>query len=321
MLQVIKQQIIRILGIVFKVIRGWRLIYMMMNKFTLLVGNDINNISPGISWSDLLTNIKEKYKVSSLENGLKPFPMLYEEIFLGAIKKQHINERELKSYISDCVSKIKQNEIHQLIREIPIKNIITTNYDFSLEGQNSTPNTGLIRETTYSIFRRHESERKTYWHIHGDCLNPSSINLGYEHYCGQLQKMRDYVVNGTNYSSETVYKDSLMKRLNQKKRTELQSWIDLFFTQDIHIFGLSLDLVEIDLWWLLTYRARNKYYKRSSFIKNQLFYYTSKKWYSLSKDKMQLLQAHDVEIIVIDEADKTKYYKKVLAAVRKRYQL
>jgi hypothetical protein len=290
-----------------------------MNQFTLLVGNDINNISPGISWSDLLHNIKNKYNVNSLENGQKPFPMLYEEIFLHAIRAKHIHERELKTYISDCVSQINQNEIHQLIREIPIENIITTNYDFSLEGKAATSNTGLIRETTYSVFRRHEIANKTYWHIHGDCQNPSSINLGYEHYCGQLQKMRDYVVNGTNYSSETVYKSALIKRLSQKKDFNLQSWIDLFFTQDIHIFGLSLDFVEIDLWWLLTYRARNRYYKKSTFIVNKLFYYTTKKWHDLSRDKMQLLQANDVEIVVIDENDKTKYYKKVINAINKRY--
>ncbi|MNK05839.1 hypothetical protein D3C87_237270 [compost metagenome] len=292
-----------------------------MNKFALLVGNDINNISAGISWSDLLHNIKQKYKVSSLENGQKPFPMLYEEIFLNAIREKHINERGLKTYISDCVSQINQNEIHQLIRDLSIENIITTNYEFSLEGEIATANTGLIRETTYSVFRKHQIGNTSYWHIHGDCLNPSSINLGYEHYCGQLQKMRDYVVNGTNYNSQTVYKAALIKRLSRKKDTKLQSWIDLFFTQDIHILGLSLDFVEIDLWWLLTYRARNKYYRRSAFIENQLFYYTTKKWYALSKDKMQLLQANDVEIVIIDETNKTKYYKKVLASIKNRYKL
>lgn len=247
-----------------------------MDKFSLLVGNDINNISPGISWSDLLTNIKIKYHVTALENGQKPFPMLYEEIFLNAIKIQHLNEKELKTYISDSVSQIKQNEIHELIRALPTKNIITTNYEFSLEGSIPKNNTSLVRETTYSVFRRHETNDKTYWHIHGDCDSPNSINLGYEHYCGQLQKMRDYVVNGTNYTSDTVFKAALIKRLKQKKNLQLQSWIDLFFTQDIHILGLSLDFVEIDLWWLLTYRARNKFYKKSNFIQNKLFYYTTK---------------------------------------------
>lgn len=292
-----------------------------MNKFSLLVGNDINNISPGISWSDLLANIKTKYHVTALENGQKPFPMLYEEIFLNAIKVQHLNEKELKTYISDSVSQIKQNEIHQIIQALPTKNIITTNYEFSLEGPNPKTNTSLVRETTYSVFRRHETADKTFWHIHGDCDSPSSINLGYEHYCGQLQKMRDYVVNGTNYTSDTVYRASLIKRLKQKKNLQLQSWIDLFFTQDIHILGLSLDFVEIDLWWLLTYRARNKFYRKSDFIQNQLFYYTTKKWHQISVDKMQLLKANDVEIIVIDESDKTRYYKKILKEINKKYSL
>ncbi|OOG16081.1 hypothetical protein BWD42_22115 [Sphingobacterium sp. CZ-UAM] len=292
-----------------------------MNKFSLLVGNDINNISPGISWSDLLTNIKTKYHVTALENGQKPFPMLYEEIFLNAIKIQHLNEKELKTYISESVSKIKQNEIHQLIQTLPTQNIITTNYEFSLEGLTSRKNTSLVRETTYSVFRRYETADKTFWHIHGDCDSPGSINLGYEHYCGQLQKMRDYVVNGTNYTSETVYKAALIKRLKQQKDLQLQSWIDLFFTQDIHILGLSLDFVEIDLWWLLTYRARNKFYKKSNFIQNQLFYYTTKKWFQIAVDKMQLLKANDVEIIVIDESDKTKYYRKIVKKISERYQL
>lgn len=291
-----------------------------MNKFSLFVGNDINNISPGISWSDLLANIKTKYNVASLENGQKPFPMLYEEIFLNAIKEKDLHEKELKIYIANSVSQIKQNEIHQLIRATPTANIITTNYEFSLEGSPDIVNSSLIKETTYSVFRKHDSADKTYWHIHGDCNNPTSINLGYEHYCGQLQKMRDYVVNGTNYTSETVYKEPLIKRLSQQKKLNLQSWIDLFFTTDIHILGLSLDFVEIDIWWLLTYRARNKFYRKSNFISNKLLYYTTKKWYNISKDKMQLLQANDVEIIVIDESNKTKYYKKVLETINKRYQ-
>lgn len=292
-----------------------------MNEFCLLIGNDINNISPGISWSDLLANIKKKYQVTTLENGQKPFPMLYEEIFLRAIQSRHLNEKELKTYISESVSLIKPNEIHQMIRDLPVSNIITTNYEFSLEGETQRTNTSLVRETTYSIFRRHETMDKTYWHIHGDCSIPNSINLGYEHYCGQLQKMRDYVVNGTNYTSDKIFKAAFVKRLKQQKELKLQSWIDLFFTHDIHILGLSLDFVEIDLWWLLTYRARHKFYRKSSFIKNRLFYYTTQKWYNLSRDKMQLLTANDVEIVTIDESNKTRYYKKIIKDIMKRYNV
>lgn len=290
-----------------------------MDRYTLLVGNDINNISPGVSWGDLLHNIKKKYNLPLLANGSKPFPMLYEEIFLHAIKKNNMDETELKIYIGEEISRISPNEIHSLIRELPITNILTTNYEFSLEAITPELNNSLVRETVYSVFRQYEVGNKTYWHIHGDCNVPASINLGYEHYCGQLQKMRDYVVNAPNYSSKKIHKESLIRRLKMKGKLNLQSWIDLFFTHDVHILGLSLDFVEIDLWWLLTYRARSKYYKKGNFIKNKLYYYTPLKYVEGAMDKIQLLKANDVEVIEIDIDDKAEYYKAVIDGIRSKY--
>lgn len=288
-----------------------------MTNTALLIGNDINNINKGTSWNHLLISIKNKYHVQTLENGRKPFPMLYEEIFLSAIQQQHMDEKELKTFIADAVSNIQQNELHELIRELSVENIMTTNYDFSLAGTHPKEKTSLVNETTYSVFRKYHSLNKTYWHIHGDCNNPFSINLGYEHYCGQLQKMRDYVVNGPNYSASTkIYKASLIRRLQAGRQMALQSWIDLFFTTDIHIFGLSLDFVEIDLWWLLTYRARNKFYKKNTFIKNQIYYYIPNKYVNDSSDKIQLLRANDVKVEIIDEENKSKYYQKIINSIK-----
>ncbi|TDQ79077.1 hypothetical protein [Sphingobacterium yanglingense] len=290
-----------------------------MDRYTILVGNDINNITPGVSWGDLLTNIKTKYNVPLLANGSKPFPMLYEEIFLHAIKENNIDETQLKIYIGEEISRISQNEIHSLIRELSTDNILTTNYEFSLEGTTPTVNNSLIKETTYSVFRQYKVGNKAYWHIHGDCNVPASINLGYEHYCGQLQKMRDYVVNAPNYTSKKIHKESLIRRLKMQEKLNLQSWIDLFFTSDVHIFGLSLDFVEIDIWWLLTYRARSKYYKKSSFIENKLYYYIQNNYVNSSSDKIQLLKANDVNIIVIDIDDKAEYYKEVINRIQSKY--
>src|SRR5690606_14583065 len=124
-----------------------------------------------------------------------------------------IDETQLKIYIGEEISRISQNKIHSLIRELSTDNILTTNYEFSLEGGIPKVNTSLVKETAYSVFRQYEVNSKKYWHIHGDCNVPASINLGYEHYCGQLQKMRDYVVNGPNYTSKRIHKESLIRRL------------------------------------------------------------------------------------------------------------
>ena len=129
--------------------------------------------------------------------------------------------------------------------------------------------------------------------------------------------MREYVVNGPNYAPSTkVYKTSLIRRLQTGRQMVLQSWVDLFFTNDLHIFGLSLDFVEIDLWWLLTYRARNKFYKKNTFIKNQIYYYIPKKYVKDSADKIQLLAANDVKIKIVDDENKIKYYKAVVKSIK-----
>lgn len=229
-----------------------------MADYAILVGNDINNVDPGKSWKDLVEEMKIHFSVNTISTGNKPFPMLYEEIFLNAVRKNGVNEKDVKTYIADQVSRISQNEIHEGIRELPVSHVITTNYEFTLEGITPEINTGVVKETTYSIFRRYEVEEKTYWHIHGDCNYPISINLGYEHYCAQLQGMRNYVVSGTNYKSNDVIKTPLLHRLKDGNELDNQSWLDIFFTKNIYILGLSLDYIESDLWWLLTYRARIK---------------------------------------------------------------
>ena len=283
-----------------------------MKKISLLIGNDINNINNSQSWSDLLNDIVKycgaKNELKSFDN--KPFPLLYEEIFLKSIKKREIDENDLKKYIASKVSEIQANSIHKRINEIKTNNIITTNYDFSLEGYIPKRNDGIINEKLYSIFRKSTNEEKNYWHIHGDCLLPLSINLGFEHYGGQLQQIRNYVVSGTNYKSKSILKKPLVKRLAEGEINN-QSWVDLFFTTDIHIFGLSLDFVETDLWWLLTYRARHKYYKKR-ILKKEIYYYIPENLVATSSHKLDLFTANGIEVIEIKAKDKSDYYNKVI---------
>jgi len=289
-----------------------------MKEIALLVGNDINNVSPGVTWKDLLKRITEHYKVSDKVDirDSKPFPMLYEEIFLNISKKSKVDEKELKTYIADNITAITQNEIHEEIRLLTPGHIMTTNYDFSIQGGSAGENTSIVKERTYSIFRRNELDETTYWHVHGDANSPMSINLGYEHYCGQLQNMRNYVVSGTDYKNPGAPKDSLMKRMVRGNALGYHSWIDLFFTKDIHIFGLALDFVESDLWWLLTYRARTKFYKNKIAINNKIVYYMPKKYVSTSQDKINFFEANDVKVVAVDEPDKKKYYRQILNKIR-----
>lgn len=286
-----------------------------MKDYALLVGNDINNINPGRSWKQLLNDITEYCGVNHINREEKPFPMLYEEIFLSALRKKHMDEKELKTYIASIVSQINQNEIHQRIRELKVGHLMTTNYEFSIEGITPKNNSSLVVERLYSIFRKHDYDGTTYWHLHGDCNNPISINLGYEHYCGQLQNMRNYTTSTSTYKTEGILKDSLVKRLTNNLEINYQSWIDLFFTKDIYIFGLSLDFVESDLWWLITYRARSKYYKNRFTIANNIVYFIQEGYAVKSTAKLEVMRANDVEVRIIREAKGLPYYSHVLGTL------
>lgn len=288
-----------------------------MKEFALLVGNDINNIKPGKSWKELLDDITEYCGVNHINREEKPFPMLYEEIFLSAIRTRAMDEKDLKTYIAGIVSKIDQNEIHERIRALNVPHIMTTNYEFSIEGETPKSNSSLVAERLYSVFRKHELNGTTYWHVHGDCNNPMSINLGYEHYCGELQYMRNYTISGTSYKTEGVIKEALVRRLANEGQVNNQSWIDLFFKKDIYIFGLGLDFVESDLWWLITYRARCKYYKNKFQVNNKISYFIPAEYETGSKAKLEILRANDIDVIVVNKPTGLPYYSYILDRLNK----
>ncbi|HEY1166531.1 MAG TPA: SIR2 family protein [Chitinophaga sp.] len=288
-----------------------------MQHPVLLVGNDINNISKGQSWKDLLQEILVFCGTECVQlDDKKPFPLLYEEIFLTAIRQSHIREKELKTFIASKVGAIAPNELHGLIRELQPEHILTTNYEYTLEGGAPAERNSLVSERSFSIFRRYTQNGTNFWHIHGDCQNPMSINLGFEHYGGQLQQMRNYVVSGTTYTTKFAPKLPLLRRIKQGPLKE-HSWLDLFFTRDIHIFGLSLDFVETDLWWLLTYRARQKFQHNTIQVPNKLYYYIPAEFVKASGFKLDMLTANDVQIVSISAKSKLAYYKEVLARVKK----
>lgn len=285
--------------------------------YTLLVGNGINNIVKNNSWDDLLQDIIKFCGVDcDIEQSReKPFPMLYEEIFLQSLRAGHRREYELKQFIAQSVSEIQRHAVHDLIAGLDCAHIMTTNYEFSLEGATPARNDGVVNEKLYSVFRRFQVGKKFFWHIHGDCRYPASISLGYEHYGGQLQQMRNYVTTGTNYTAGSAPKKSLLRRL-EAGQIEHDSWIDLFFTADVYIFGLTLDFVESDLWWLLTFRAREKYYRRNKRVTNRIVYFIPERHVPRAQARLDLLRANGVEIVSdIAYDDKEVYYRKVLERV------
>jgi hypothetical protein len=288
-----------------------------MTKSVLLIGNGVNNLTNEKNWSELLKAMikfcKVKFEIE-INNG-KPFPLLYEEIYLNS---HHRTELDLKKWIANEVMHISENKIHQLIKEKEFKNILTTNYEYTLERSIAqglsfkSKNEGLIRENKFSVFRHTTVNNTKIWHIHGECSKPESINLGYEHYAGQLQQMRNYVVSGTHYKNKDN-QDALSRRLS-KTALSFESWIDFFFSKDIHIIGLALDFVETDIWWLLTYRARLMKSRRNK-VNNKITYYIPQQFFELSKYKIQLFHAMNVETVIIDGSG-FDFYERAFSCIK-----
>lgn len=292
-----------------------------MKKTALLLGNGINAFSKGLTWEVLLDKMIQQYGDETIANKdkKKPFPLFYEEIFLAALRSGKISREEvLKEFIAREVSEFRPNPVHQLFRELRPAHIMTVNYEFLLEGTSEgLKNEGLIQETRYSIFRKTILDGTTFWHLHGDCLRPSSINLGYEHYCGQLQQMRNYVTSIPVYKSKKIRKFPMIQRLKlDGKLDPVQSWIDLFFTMDIHIIGMTLDFVEMDIWWLLSYRTRQVNSSMGDQIKNKIYYYIPGEYQLKAKDKLDLLRANEIEVRIVGDKHNQDYYERVAAQVK-----
>ncbi|WP_269845124.1 SIR2 family protein [Geothermobacter hydrogeniphilus] len=194
--------------------------------------------------------------------------------------------------------------------------MLTTNYEFTLEKPAlnksvNLKNSGAVSEQKYSLFRQFEISGKRFWHIHGDANHPQSIALGYEQYSGYLQNMRNYMVSGTKDNYKSIKLEALIKRLKRGDYS-ITSWIDLFFSHDIHILGLGLDFVEIHLWWLLTYRARVLNGHKLS-RRNKIYYYYPRSREKDDKTKLRFLKAYGVVLRDFDDTlGRESYYNQIL---------
>lgn len=271
-------------------------------KNTILFGNGINRVSSNsVSWEDLLNEIKDE---NNFLNGDLPYTMIYERIFMGKHKardSQKVDELIIKSRIANSLAKQEANNILKLLGEMNFEHYLTTNYDYALEkALGSTPEK-LSSEELYSLRRKRKyelnDETKYLWNIHGEIDSPKSIMLGLDHYCGSVSKIDAYVKGNYKHSIEgNVVSIEPMKTKLLKNSFCHTSWVDLFFSSNMHIIGLSLDYSETDLWWVLNKRAR---FSTDNLVKNNIFFYVN----DIDEQKKGLLESFDVSVIVTALAD------------------
>jgi hypothetical protein len=283
----------------------------------LLVGNGPNRATGNKSWAALLNDVARSVggtPVTDDDYKTKPFPMLYERLLLEARRNCRWSETRLKEEIAREAKAIETRDLHRAVMELPFDEVMTTNYDQALEIGDRSLNQKparplLVREQRYSLFRHVlTADGRRLWYIHGDRREPTSILLGYDQYSGFLQQMRLYVTAGVQYKNARagpVFR-------NRKRTSDQHSWVSRFFDADIWILGLGFDFVEIHLWWLLTYRARQHAVTRSSTNTIRYIFRPGE-----ATAKLTLLEAFNVELVPIGGAATvwTTFYPKALRAI------
>ena len=281
-------------------------------KTSVLFGNGFNRaIDSGISWDDLLKTLMRK---RSFDYRDLPNTMTYERILLERPSKNE--ELEIKREIANNLAQTSGNCLYEELVAIGCENYLTTNYDYAFEQSIALQGNPRATEEVYSLRRYREypegKENIRLWSIHGEVAHPKSIMLGLDHYCGTIAKLDSYI-KGT-YSTQRDGKPYSVSRMEEKINSGIYchtSWVDLFFSSDVHSVGLSLDYSETDLWWVLNKRAR---LAQSTPVRNKIYFHST----SESASKLELLRSFGVNIIshAVNPGGYLPAYKNALAKIQ-----
>ena len=273
-----------------------------------LIGNGINRAAgSGPSWSDVLTCLdgRKRLRVDQLQS--KPFPLVFQE--LTARYWPDVKSKTLRRMVARQVGKIGPGDLHARLLKRSVQNILTTNYDYAIEKATEHEPGNWESSTKYSIFRHRVAKGKRIWHLHGEVDEPRSIMLGYDHYTGAVQRMRDYLKR-KYHDRRSPFK---WKKPQFENSGEPFSWIDVFLRDDVEILGLGFDYSEIDLWWAITYKNQLK--RRGWTVGSTRYWAIDRKRSKEDNARYALMESLDVVIARIDvkKGDWLEAWKRAIA--------
>ena len=266
-------------------------------KNVLLLGNGIDRIfnSHGISWQKLLDKMTTNPNIPE-HHGL-PFPL---EVVLRT--NDHVDE-VLKKHGNELFSSAEDAGLREILGQLltmGFDEILTTNYDYTIEGTAFYPNTitpyrieKLMRHTpeidraersymlhTYNI-ADYKGVSNRIWHIHGEARKPSSIVIGHYMYVNLVSKWREKLKE----------REKSYRTFDHTKVSGC--WLDSFIMGNVYILGFGFDFSELDLWWLINRKKRENAEPHGKVI-----FYTPEKIQEAGK--YALLSAYGVEIRHLD---------------------
>lgn len=285
----------------------------------LLLGNGLNRLSMSLSWQGLLEELAADLglagQVAIFDQ--KPLSLHFEElcIRLSSYDKARDAENAVKKRIAELIGVFPVHELHVALAG-QFKVILTTNYDLTVEealGGGLHRRSTVLPESRYSLFRRMEAGACSIWHIHGEASRPQSILLGYDHYAGYLQKIRNYLTNGVPAEGSLgQLRSPLRAGLQDFERYDVHSWVDYFLRDHLHVVGFGFDFTEIDLWWLLVYKRRRVTRTGKTFV---YIVDVDGTLAERERAKVSLFESFGVEVLIVRGSTYEDGYRKVVDAV------
>jgi len=305
-------------------------------KSALLLGNGLNQLVGTMDWPGLMRSLAG----GTPDGKISSWPLEFERIYGERNKnqgKEAVKKKDLKKQFRACLEKslstIKDWPLLPEFTSLPVKHILTTNYDYNLEKainpqfrREKSPKKTM--EKLYSLSRKImpdgqplEKAVKVIWHIHGEIGAPESICLGFEHYCAQMGAMRHFLTKPPEDLPERPNLNQFLEKPPEAWEQNPVSWLTLFFTHNLYIIGLSLSFMEMDLWWLLTYRHQYQLEHHNA-PKNKIVYFC-RAGYEPEAEILKLMSAVGLEVRVLtvgakgDEREKwNEFYRLALESIK-----
>ena len=287
----------------------------------LLLGNGMNRVFGGASWSGLLEKINRTDFTADQVKGI-PFPM--QAVLLS---KDHVDVslHDLQRELTHCEVHPWLSEQLQRLLAMPFDCILTPNFTYEIQcavmpdfvdhasryrtHTSAVPlaEKGFMLHTYYDL---PVGERTLpLFHIHGEARVPITVILGHYYYGNLLFCCDEYLTRRAPACRYPLWVGG--------GEMEALSWLDYFILGDVYSLGFGFDTSEMDLWWLLCRK------KRERADHGELYFFEPERKSALTKKA--LLEAYQARCVTLgvsepEGKDYRNFYEMAVREIGRRVQ-